>query len=89
MDEYGIEELIRAVDFYRRTVREALERMLGAERELNACLAKQDSAPGRSASSGREPLREGSFIRFPCGIIYDYDHGCYLDADGSWIVNMD
>ena len=87
MEERRAEELIRIIDRYRRSIREALETILSAEQELDAYMMKGSGVSGRNGHFGKETKR--NIIRYPGGLQYDIDCGCYLDSDGTWIVNND
>ena len=78
MEERRAEELIRIIDRYRRSIREALETILSAEQELDAYLTHGNGVSGRNGNSQQEAKR--NIIRYPGGLQYDFDCGCYLDS---------
>ena len=82
MKEYRIEELLHEVDLYRQAIREAQETLAAAERELDAYLTVQlENVPETKLQEER--------VYTPSGVWYDFEHGCYNDADGHWLVTID
>ena len=82
MEDYRNEELLHEVDLYRHAIQEALEKLAVAERRLGAYLMTCHN------NSQKTKMQE-EHVYSPSGVWYDYEHGCYNDAEGRWLVTID